>query len=207
MGGGLVVEGGVAGRALRKDEAHFAAAGDTDEVAGRLDGAGGVQWPLSAEMAEARFETERRLFADGVFFRTGGRALFSFEAPRPVAEPVDGEFPFVLLTGRGTSAQWHTETRTGKSSVLALLKPSGGTRLQMNPEDVRRLDLEGAESVEVQSRRGRVRVGLWPTAAVPQGVVFLEMHDAETNRLTYPDFDPYSRQPSYKHCAVAVRGA
>ncbi len=170
-----------------------------------LDGAGGVQWPLSESMAEAPFDTERRLFADGVFFREGGRALFTFEAPRPVAEPVDGEFPFVLLTGRGTSAQWHTETRTGKSSVLALLKPSGGTRLQMNPEDVRRLDLEGAESVEVQSRRGRVRVGLWPTAAVPQGVVFLEMHDAETNHLTYPDFDPYSRQPSYKHCAVAVR--
>jgi anaerobic selenocysteine-containing dehydrogenase len=88
--------------------------------------------------------------------------------------------------------------------VLALLKPSGETRIQMNPEDVARLGLEGAESVEVRSRRGRVRVGLWPTAAVPRGVVFLEMHDPETNRLTCPDFDPYSRQPSYKHCAVSV---
>ncbi len=169
-----------------------------------LDSAGGVQWPLSEATVESGFETERRLFSDGRFFRESGRALFAFEAPRPVAEPVCSEFPFVLLTGRGSSAQWHTETRTGKSSMLALLKSSSGTRLQMNPEDVARLGLEGTESVEVRSRRGRVRVGLWSNAAVPKGAVFLEMHDAVTNRLTCPDFDPYSRQPSYKHCAVAV---
>jgi hypothetical protein len=30
------------------------------------------------------------------------------------------------------------------------------------------------------------------------------MHDAQTNRLTMPDVDPYSRQPSYKHAAVDV---
>ncbi len=108
-----------------------------------LDEQGGVQWPLLEAMAATAFDTERRLFSDGVFFREGGRALFAFEAPRPVAEPVDEEFPFVLLTGRGTSAQWHTETRTGKSSVLASLRPSE-TRLQMHPEDIARLGLEGA---------------------------------------------------------------
>jgi assimilatory nitrate reductase catalytic subunit len=31
------------------------------------------------------------------------------------------------------------------------------------------------------------------------------MHYAAMNRLTFPAFDPYSRQPSYKHCAVRVR--
>jgi anaerobic selenocysteine-containing dehydrogenase len=31
------------------------------------------------------------------------------------------------------------------------------------------------------------------------------MHYARTNQLTFPDFDPHSRQPSYKTCAVAVR--
>jgi assimilatory nitrate reductase catalytic subunit len=30
------------------------------------------------------------------------------------------------------------------------------------------------------------------------------MHDAATNRLTFPAFDPHSRQPSYKFCAVSV---
>jgi hypothetical protein len=30
------------------------------------------------------------------------------------------------------------------------------------------------------------------------------MHYAEVNRLSQPDFDPHSRQPNYKHCAVAL---
>jgi len=171
-----------------------------------LDERGGVQWPAPETGGEGAIETERRLFADGVFFRENGRALFAFEAPRPVAEPVDAEFPLVLLTGRGTSAQWHTETRTGKSSVLARLRPDE-TRLQMNPADVARLGLGAASRVVVRSRRGSAEIGLWPTEVVPVGAVFLEMHDARTNRLTHPDFDPHSRQPSYKHCAVAVRAA
>jgi assimilatory nitrate reductase catalytic subunit len=28
------------------------------------------------------------------------------------------------------------------------------------------------------------------------------MHFPEVNRLTFPAFDPHSRQPSYKACAV-----
>jgi len=30
------------------------------------------------------------------------------------------------------------------------------------------------------------------------------MHFGTVNQLTFPSFDPYSRQPSYKACAVAV---
>jgi assimilatory nitrate reductase catalytic subunit len=42
------------------------------------------------------------------------------------------------------------------------------------------------------------------TPAVPRGQLFAAMHDEATNRLTLRSFDPYSRQPSYKHCAVAI---
>ena len=35
--------------------------------------------------------------------------------------------------------------------------------------------------------------------------VFVPMHYARTNQLTFPAFDPDSRQPAYKACAVAVR--
>jgi assimilatory nitrate reductase catalytic subunit len=31
------------------------------------------------------------------------------------------------------------------------------------------------------------------------------MHYARANQLTFPAFDPHSRQPSYKHCAVRLR--
>src|SRR6185369_16851782 len=77
-----------------------------------LDENGGIQWPWSAaakavneNAAPAR---ERRLFADEKFFTADARAKFLFDAPRAVAEPVDDHFPFVLMSGRGTSAQWHT---------------------------------------------------------------------------------------------------
>ena len=32
------------------------------------------------------------------------------------------------------------------------------------------------------------------------------MHDKRVNRLTFPSFDSYSRQPSYKYAAVEVAG-
>jgi assimilatory nitrate reductase catalytic subunit len=45
------------------------------------------------------------------------------------------------------------------------------------------------------------------TPTVQPGQVFLPMHYAEVNRLTRSSFDPYSRQPSYKHCAVRLERA
>jgi assimilatory nitrate reductase catalytic subunit len=86
-----------------------------------LDETGGVQWPLRE--GEVLTATERRLFAGGVFAHGDGRARFCFDAPREVPEAPDQEYPFVLLTGRGSSAQWHTETRTKRSPVLAKLHP------------------------------------------------------------------------------------
>jgi hypothetical protein len=34
--------------------------------------------------------------------------------------------------------------------------------------------------------------------------VFIPMHYDVTNQLTRAEFDPHSRQPSYKYCAVRV---
>jgi assimilatory nitrate reductase catalytic subunit len=41
-------------------------------------------------------------------------------------------------------------------------------------------------------------------AGVGRGRVFIPMHDGAVNRLTLAVFDPYSRQPSYKACAVRL---
>jgi assimilatory nitrate reductase catalytic subunit len=43
------------------------------------------------------------------------------------------------------------------------------------------------------------------THGVQPGQVFVPMHYARTNQLTLAAFDPYSRQPAYKACAVTVR--
>ena len=50
----------------------------------------------------------------------------------------------------------------------------------------------------------RARVRAFLTHTVAPGQLFLPMHAESTNRLTPSIFDPYSRQPSYKHTAVNV---
>ena len=56
----------------------------------------------------------------------------------------------------------------------------------------------------VRSRRGELTAAVFVTATVQPGQMFIPMHYAVTNRLTLAAFDPYSRQPAYKACAVRV---
>ena len=189
-----------------------------------IDECGGVQWPLKnselgvsssesggahssvnskLETRNSKFEAERRLFADGRYYHADGRAKFLFEPPREAPEVTDTEYPLLLLTGRGTSAQWHTQTRTGKSAVLRKLYPEN-IYIEINPADAQRLGIRARQMVSVCSRRATITATAFITATVQPGQVFIPMHYEETNRLTFPSFDPYSRQPSYKACAVAV---
>ena len=179
-----------------------------------LEQAGGIQWPLPATIGVldtrdpglknvAPPATERRLFADGKFFTSDGRAKFIFESPRPPPEPVDAEFSFVLLTGRGTSSQWHTQTRTAKSDVLRKLYPEK-IYAEISPVDANRLGLAPGDSIVVRSRRGEATAAVFITGTIQPGQVFLPMHYAQTNLLTHWSVDPYSRQPNYKSCAVAL---
>jgi anaerobic selenocysteine-containing dehydrogenase len=167
-----------------------------------LDLAGGIQWPYPEGTSGA--PTERRLFEDGIYHTPDGKARFVFEEPREKPEPTDAAYPMMLLTGRGTSVQWHTQTRTGKSAVLRQLYPSA-IYVEVNPGDAARYAIRPNAWVEVSSRRGSLRARAFVTGNVRAGQVFIPMHYAETNTLTHPSFDKYSRQPSYKACAVALR--
>jgi assimilatory nitrate reductase catalytic subunit len=169
-----------------------------------LDEARGIQWPCPAQGADQA--TSRRLFTDGQFYHPDGRARFLFGEPRPTPEPPDGDFPFQLLTGRATAAQWHTQTRTSKSDVLAKLSPKD-PHVEIHPSDAAALSLRPAQWVTVASRRGEAFVRAFITATVPQGSLFLPMHEASTNLLTDAVFDPESRQPAYKACAARVVAA
>ena len=147
---------------------------------------------------------ERRLFEDGRFFHPDGRARFLFEEPRPLSEPPSRRYPFVLLTGRGSSAQWHTQTRTGKSAVLNKLAPQA-VYVEINPDDARRLGIRPHEWIRIESQRGSIRARSFATPTIQPGQVFVPMHSEAANQLTDAVFDPYSRQPSYKACAVNIQ--
>ena len=112
----------------------------------------------------------------------------------------------MLLTGRGTSAQWHTNTRTGKSDVLRKLYPANAYRGDQSCR-CDRIGIEPNSKVSVISRRAKVVCTAFVTAGVRAGQIFIPMHYGITNRLTRAEFNPHSRQPSYKHCAVRVQAA
>ncbi len=191
-------------------------AGRTNDITGirdyaMLDRADGIQWPCDAATGAAIENSqrsdavrERRMFADGRFAHADGRAKLLFAEPRPMPEPVDGEYPLLLLTGRGSVSQWHTQTRTAKSAVLRKLYP-GRCYVEIHPADAVAIGVATGDTIVVESRRGKLHAAAFITGAVGRGRVFLPMHYAAVNRLTLPHFDPYSRQPSYKDCAVRIR--
>jgi assimilatory nitrate reductase catalytic subunit len=169
-----------------------------------LDQAGGIQWPCKrSDVGALGVVKHRRLFEDGKFYHSDGKAKFIFEAPRSMPEPPDEVYSFILLTGRGTASQWHTQTRTSKSDVLRKLYPEN-EYVEVNPEDASRLGICSGDYVHVASRRGKVRAMAVLLASVRPGQLFMPMHYASTNHLTADFFDPYSRQPSYKACAVSL---
>ena len=189
-----------------------------------LDERGGIQWPFPAVAATNRDAPrdpaptvpsaacastalaagERRLFEDGRYYHPDGRARFLYEDPRPLPEPPNDRFPLLLLTGRGSAAQWHTQTRTAKSAVLRKLYPAR-VYVEVNPADAKVRGIVTGDAVRVESRRGRITATAFVTRSVQPGHVFVPMHYEETNRLTDAVFDPYSKQPSYKACAVELR--
>ena len=167
-----------------------------------IDDLGGIQWPYPVQQ-QAASANQRRLFEDGRFFHDDGKAKLLFEAPRPTPEAVCNEFPLLLLTGRGSAAQWHTNTRTGKSSVLKRLY-SQQPFVEIHPADADDLEIEHYQWVEIISKRGKMQAIAVVTPTISRGQLFVPMHYEQVNRLTLDHFDPYSRQPSYKNCAVRI---
>ena len=162
---------------------------------------GGVQWPYPEENPPEG--EERRLFGDGQFFTPNGKAKILFEEPRPMPELPDEEYPYLLLTGRGSVAQFHTQTRTGKVEMLRKLYPQE-CYVEIHPDDAALLRIEDGQKVKVSSRRGESVMNAKIEDGVKPSQVFIPMHYPETNWLTFPAFDPYSFEPSYKSGAVKV---
>lgn len=162
----------------------------------------GIQWPFPAATSEVR---TTRLYESGKFSTDDGKAQLFCIDWTPFPEQPNHEFPFVLNTGR-TVEHWHTRTKTGQVPILQRMSPNAW--LEMNTRDARSLRLKPHDRIDVISRRGRVRnIELRVTEIVAPGQVFMPFHFAETNanQVTQSAFDPISREPNYKQCAVSVQ--
>ena len=169
----------------------------------RLDEAGGVQWPCP-EGDDVPLAGTARLYADRVFNRPNRRAMVLPVEPEPIRDAPRPEYPFLLNTGR-TVEHWHTRTKTGRIPILEGLAPEAW--VEMHPSDAEHLGVRGGDWVRVASSRGAVdQIRVRVTAIGRPGEVFIPFHWNErcANRLTDDQFDPISREPNYKQCAVKV---
>jgi anaerobic selenocysteine-containing dehydrogenase len=170
----------------------------------RIDLAGGVQWPCPADDPSVPIGGTERLYADWVFPTATGRAQLRCVTPRRMTDAPRPRFPLLLNTGR-TVEHWHTRTKTGRVEVLDRLAPRGW--VEVHPEDADALHLHSGDLVRIVSERGAVdRIVVRVTRTIRPGEVFVPFHfDAEcANRLTLNEFDPISREPNYKQCAVRI---
>ena len=161
---------------------------------------GGLQWPFP----EGAVPSVTRMYEDGKFQTPDGKARLLPIEWEPFPDQPVKDFPFVFNTGR-TVEHWHTRTKTGKVPILEGMSPRAW--LEMNPRDAKKLELKPHDKVDIVSKRNRVSgVELRITEIVAPGQVFMPFHFAETNSnlITQSAFDPISREPNYKQCAVRV---
>jgi assimilatory nitrate reductase catalytic subunit len=167
----------------------------------RIEQEGGIQWPFPDER---QAPATKRLYSDGGFQTEDGKAKLLCVEWKPFPEQPNPRFPFILNTGR-TVEHWHTRTKTGEVPILESMSPNAW--LEMNPQDARKFKLKPHDRVDVVSARSRVaNVELRVTEIVAPGQVFMPFHYVETNinQVTQSAFDPISREPNYKQCAVMV---
>ncbi len=140
------------------------------------------------------------------FPRPGGRARLVPAPLRNAAELPDGDYPWVLITGRQLE-HWHTGAMTRRATVLDAIEPFPVASL--HPEELERLGLRPGEAVTLRSRRGAVTAFARADRGLSPGQVFLPFcyHEAAANLLTHDFLDPVAKIPEFKFCAVRVEPA
>ena len=170
----------------------------------RIEAAGGVQWPSPSDDPSVPLGGTPRLYADWTFPTATGRAQLRCVEPKPISDRPRRMYPLLLNTGR-TVEHWHTRTKTGRVEILDRLAPEGW--VEVHPTDAESLRIHSGDLVRMVSERGAVdRIRVRVTQTVRAGEVFVPFHFDEqcANRLTLNEFDPISREPNYKQCAVRL---
>lgn len=170
---------------------------------------GPLQWPCPPGRSERRYPVRDRQGGVLRFPTPSGRARFQPCPHTEPAEAADGEFAWLLNTGR-LQHQWHTLTKTGRVPMLNRLDP--GPFVEIHPEDAAALDVRTHDRVELRSRRGRALLPARLTDRVQRGQCFTPFHwadlhgeDLAVNALTSDAVDPVSLQPELKIAAVSLR--
>jgi formate dehydrogenase alpha subunit len=164
----------------------------------RLDREGGLQWPCPTA------DHPGTPYLYGESFPRGKGLFVPAIQTAAAAELPDPDYPFLLNTGR-LLYHWHGGTITRRVDGLMELAPR--LEVAIHPSDARRLGVDTGAAVRVRSRRGELTGYARVTEAVRAGAVFVpfvKLGESAANFLTNSAFDPGSKIPEYKVCAVQI---
>ncbi len=132
------------------------------------------------------------------------RAVIWFRPYKGAAEEPDAQYPFVLTTGRVID-HWHTGTMTMKVPELKKSFPSA--YVEVNISDAKKLGINNGDQIKLETRRDEIDLPARVSDVCLPGLVFVPFHYANKmiNKLTLDAFDPGSKQPEYKICAVKIK--
>ena len=186
---------------------------------GRVLGLPGFNYRSVEEITEEYFrlfpELEERTVeelknSDGIFLPKKRLHTWEFATPDGKArlmaverieawEKPDGEYPFVLTTVR-LMGHYNTGEMTLRSPSLVRLM--GEPRALINVKDAERLGIADGDWVEIETRRGRIRMRA-RIGGVPGGVIAVPFH-FKANRLTSSALNK-AGTPEFKFSAARVR--
>jgi len=162
-------------------------------------------WPITTEKPEGT----KRLFTDGKFSTTDGKARFISVTPCLPKFSPNKEFPLTLNTGR-IRDQWHTMTRTGGSPRLSshIYEPFA----EIHPLDAVQFGLADGVLASINSPlKTSVLARVNYSEKQQRGSVFLPIHwnnqyssHSRVGDLIPSVVDPISGQPESKHSIVNI---
>jgi len=143
-----------------------------------------------------------------------GRAILKAADYQPPHESPSEDYPLLFSTGRSLY-HFHTRTKTGRARQLDQAAPD--VWVELSAADAGRHGIEEGDLVRVESPRGRIQAAARITG-ITEGTVFVPFHygyfdttgvepdrrPRAANELTITEWDPVSKQPQYKVCAVRV---
>jgi formate dehydrogenase major subunit len=93
---------------------------------------------------------------------------------------------------------------TRRSRALDAIAPEAFVGI--HPDDAEELGVRDGDRVDIESRRGRIRLAVRLTTREIRGAVFVPFHfrEAAANLLTLDELDPDGKIPEFKFCAVRV---
>jgi formate dehydrogenase major subunit len=181
-----------------------------EEMRTSMDSITGISWERLQEQSAVTYpcRTEEDPGQSVVFtenFPTAdGRGKFVPADIIPANERPNGEYPFVLITGRQLE-HWHTGAMTRRASVLDAIEPLAVASL--HPLDLDALGVRAGDVLTVASRRGEIALTARVDEGTPRGAVFIPFafYEAAANLLTNPALDPFGKIAELKYCAVKVK--